>query len=176
MTQRLLITTIAAATLTLSSAWAQPGQGPGMEGKHPTKMQKKHAKKGKRGMRSVFLIPYGLPHYSKILMKMWDDPKLALTPEQKSKLEPIRNRTIGQIREIAPQVKKLTKEIVKGIKSGASAESLSGEVDTLASLKAKATKAHLQCVQETRAILTPQQLQYIHEHLKQMRKKHKKRS
>ncbi len=172
MTRKTLITTLAAATFTLSSAWAQPGQGPGMNGQKQMNMQKKQGKKGK----TVFLITRGLPHYSKILMMMWDDPKLALTPEQKSKLEPIRNRTMSQIQEIAPQVKKLTNEIVKGIKSGANAESLSSKVDTLASLKAKATKAHLQCVQETRTILSPQQLEYIHEHLKQTRKKHKKRS
>ena len=174
MTRKTLITTLAAATLTLSSAWAQPGQGPGMEGRHTMKMHKKHAKKGKRGMRSIFLIQHGLPHYSKILMKMWDDPKLALSSEQKSKLEAVRNRTMQQVKEIAPQVKKLTREIVKESRSGAKAESLSPKVDTLASLKAKATKAQLQCIEETRTILTPKQLEYVHEHLKQMRKKHRK--
>ncbi|WP_456457341.1 hypothetical protein [Nitratifractor sp.] len=174
MTRKTLIATAAAAALTLSSAWAQPGQGPGMNGQHPMKMQKKHAKKGKKSMRSIFLIQYGLPHYSKILMTMWDDPKLALTSEQKSKLEAVRNRTLQQVKEIAPQVKKLTREIVKGVKSGAKAESLSQKVDTLASLKAKATKIHLQCIEETRTILTPKQLEYVHEHLKQMRKKHRK--
>ncbi|WP_292656991.1 hypothetical protein [Nitratifractor sp.] len=176
MTRKILITTLSAATLISSSAWAQPGQGPGMESRHPMKMHKKHTQKGKRGMRSIFLIQHGLPHYSKILMKMWDDPKLALSSEQKSKLEAVRNRTIQQVKEIAPQVKKLTLEIVKESRSGVKAESLSSKVDTLASLKAKATKVQLQCIEGTRSILTSKQLEYVHEHLKQLRKKHRKHS
>jgi len=168
MNRKTVIATVAAAALTITGAWAQPGQGQGMHGSRQMKMHKK----GKKG-KTVFLIPYGLPHYSKILMKMWDDPKLALTSEQKSKLEQIRNRTMSRIREIAPQVKKLTHEIVKEGRAGASAESLGGKVDTLASLKAKATKAQLQCIQETRAILIPEQLKYIQEKMRQKRKHRK---
>jgi len=179
MIQRTAIATLAAATLALSAAWAQPGQGPGMHGPQHMEMQKKHGQQNKKNkkkktMRSVFLIRHGLPHYSMILMKMWDDPKLALTAEQKGKLEAIRNRTVSQVKEIAPQVKKLTREIVKGIHSGAKAESLYGKVDTLASLKAKATKVQLQCIEETKAVLTPEQLRYIKETMKQKRRKHKK--
>ncbi len=178
MIPRTAVATLAAATFALSAAWAQPGHGPGMHGPQHTEMQKKHEKmhkKGRKGMRSVFLIRHGLPHYSQILMKMWNDPKLALKPDQKSKLEAIRNRTIGQIQTIAPQVKQLTREIVKATHSGAKAESLYGKVDTLASLKAKATKVQLKCIEETKAVLTPEQLKYIHHHLKKKHRKHKKR-
>jgi len=170
MNRKTMIATFAAMSLALSGAWAQPGQGQGMNCSKQMKMQKNKGKKGKM----VFLVSHGLPHYSKILMMMWDDPKLGLTPEQKSKLEPIRNRTMSEIKKIAPQVKSLTREIVKGIRSGATAESLSAKVDTLASLKAKATKVHLQCIQDSRAILTPDQLKYIQETMKSKRMKYKK--
>ncbi|WP_201353717.1 Spy/CpxP family protein refolding chaperone [Hydrogenimonas urashimensis] len=160
---------IAAASIALTAAQAQP-ENPQMQGqKH---MQ---GKKKMRGMHSVFLIQRGLPHYSMILMKMWDNPKLALTPEQKTKLEAIRTHTMTQIKEIAPQVKQLRKKIVQESKSGAKPETLAANVDKLASLKAKATKVQLQCIYDTRQVLTAEQLEFIHKHLKHKMKKHKQK-
>ena len=169
---RKLLAIAAAAAITMSAAQAQPGN-PQMQGqKHQKQMQKK---KKMRGMKSVFLIQRGLPHFSMILMKMWDNPDLALTPEQKTKLEAIRNKTISQIKEIAPQVKELRKKIVQVSKSGAKPETLSADVDRLANLKAKATKIQLQCIYETKQVLTPEQLAFIKQHVKHKMKQHKQK-
>ena len=170
MFKRLLIV-VTAATMALTAAQAQPGN-PQMQGqKHQKQM---HGKK-KKGMRSVFLIQRGLPHYSMILMKMWDNPKLALTPEQKTKLEAIRNNTMKQVKEIAPQIKQLRKTIVQASRTGAKPETLSADVDKLASLKAKATKVQLQCIYETRQVLTPEQITFIEKQMKQKRQKHQRK-
>jgi Spy/CpxP family protein refolding chaperone len=170
-----------AASLALTVSYAQPGMQSGMHGMHGAQqMQQKQMRgkkrtKGNKGMRSVFLIQHGLPHYAMILTKLWDDPKLALTPEQKTKLEAIRTRTVGAVKELAPQVKQLRKKIVQGARSGAKPETLAADVDRLASLKAKGTKIQLACLYETRQILTPEQLKYVDDYLKNMRKQHKKR-
>jgi Spy/CpxP family protein refolding chaperone len=162
-----LLVVVTAASIALTAAQAQPGN-PQMQGqKHQKQM---HGKKKPKGMRAVFLIQRGLPHYSMILMKMWDNPKLALTPEQKTKLEAIRGNTMKQVKEIAPQVKALRKKIVQASKSGAKPETLSADVDKLASLKAEATKVQLQCIYETRQVLTPEQIAFIEKHIKQKRK------
>jgi len=159
---------IAAASMALSALHAQPADSP-MHGQiHQKKM---HGKKKARGMRSVFLIQRGLPHYSMILMKMWDDPKLALTEDQKKKLETIRNETMQRIMQIAPQVKSLRKKIVKAAKQGAKPETLYADVDRLAALKAKATKVQLECMDKTRELLSPEQLTYIDRSMKHKRKK-----
>ncbi|WP_457593506.1 Spy/CpxP family protein refolding chaperone [Hydrogenimonas sp.] len=116
-----------------------------------------------KGAKSVspFLITSGLPHYTMILKKRWDDPKLALTPEQKSKLIQIRKATIGSVMSLKPKIIKLRKKIVKAAMSGAAPESLSADVQELARLKAEATRTHLKCIYDTRQVLTPRQLAYL---------------
>ncbi|WP_456451186.1 hypothetical protein [Hydrogenimonas sp.] len=177
--KRTLTLLTAAAAFAVTAAFAQPGMQNGMHGMHDAQpMQRKHMKQkkgNKKGMKSVFLIQRGLPHYTMILMKLWDDPKLALTPEQKTRLEAVRNRTIAAVQELAPQVKKLRKKIVHAARKGARPETLAADVDRLAVLKAKATKTQLACMYDTRQVLSPEQLRYIEHFLKQKRQKHKKK-
>jgi len=119
---------------------------------------------------SPFLIAKGLPHYTMILKKRWDDPKLALTPKQKSKLLEVRKATMEAIMALKPKIAKLRKKIAKAAMSGATPESLTADVEKLAKLKADATRTHLRCIYDTRQILTPSQLEYINS---TMRRKHK---
>jgi len=112
----------------------------------------------------------GLPHYTMILKKRWDDPKLALTPKQKSKLLEVRKATMEAIMALKPKIAKLRKKIAKAAMSGATPESLTADVEKLAKLKADATRTHLRCIYDTRQILTPSQLEYINS---TMRRKHK---
>ncbi|WP_456389240.1 Spy/CpxP family protein refolding chaperone [Hydrogenimonas sp.] len=163
MLKRVLIAAIVAA-MALSTAQAQP------ENAHMHGQKKMHIKK-QRGMKQVFLIQRGLPHYSMILMKMWDDPKLALTPAQKAKLKEIRKNTMKEIRDIAPEVRQLRKKIITASKNGSSPQTLFADVDKLASLKARATKVHLKCIYETLEVLTPKQIAYIKNTMKHRRKK-----
>lgn len=164
MTKKIL-SLLAASAIAVTTLQAQPGQ---MMKPQQAQMQKK---KRAKGMKSVFLIQRGLPHYSMLVKKMWNDETLALTPEQKGKLEAIRNETMRQIREIAPEVTLLRKKIVRGTKNGLRAETLYADVDRLATLKAKATKIQLDCIEKTRTVLTPAQIAYIDSRMKQRRKK-----
>ncbi len=122
------------------------------------------SKSSAKGMKnsSPFLITSSLPHYTMILKKRWDDPKLALTPKQKEELLKIRKATLGSVIPLKKEVIKLQREIVKAAMKGAKPEELSGKVDKLAELKAKATKIHLKCIYDTRSTLTPTQLKYLH--------------
>ncbi|WP_456380733.1 hypothetical protein, partial [Hydrogenimonas sp.] len=63
------------------------------------------------------------------------------------------------------------KKIVRGTKNGLGAETLYADVDRLATLKAKATKIQLDCIEKTRTVLTPAQIAYIDSRMKQHRKK-----
>ena len=121
---------------------------------------KHHHHKGAKKV-SPFLITKGLPHYTMIIKKRWDDPKLALTAEQKAELLKVRKATMGSILSLKPKIAELRKKIVKGAMSGATPESLSADVEKLAKLKAEATRTHLKCIYDTRRILTPSQLEYI---------------
>jgi hypothetical protein len=62
---------------------------------------------------------------------------------------------------IKPEVISLRKEIVNGSISGKSATDLKGQVDKLAALEAEATMTHLKCIEETKAILSKDQLLYL---------------
>ncbi len=169
--KKTLLTSITALAMIMISAQAEaPKCGQGKCGAGMAK-QAKHSKKKmhRKGMHSPFLIKHGLPHYTKILMKNWDDPRLGLTEEQKNKLLQVRKETIGTIKKLKPQIKALTQEIVKAAKEGTKASELQDKVNKLASLEAEATMTHLKCIEETKAILKPEQLNYL-----QMKKREKK--
>ncbi len=128
-----------------------------------------HQYKGAKKV-SPFLITKGLPHYTMIIKKRWDDPKLALTQKQKAELLKIRKATLGSVLSLKPKIAELRKKIVKAAMSGATPESLSADVEKLAKLKAEATRTHLKCIYDTRRILTPSQLEYIDSTIRQKRK------
>jgi len=169
MIKKLALTSLTALSLLLVTAQAE-----GMKcaaGKCGAGMMQK-AKMGKKmhkhRMNSPFLIKHGLPHFTKMLMKNWDDPKLALTAEQKDKLLVIRKETMGGVMKLKPEVMALRKEIIQASKDGTKAAELKAKVEKLASLEAEATMVQLNCIDNSKAILTKAQYDY----LMQMRKAH----
>lgn len=108
-----------------------------------------------------FLIHGQLPHLTSVIMQLWDDEDLALTPEQKTKLKEIRLKTIGGLATLKGEVFPLEAEIVKASKNGASPASLEEDVEKLALLRAEATMIHLKCIYDTRNVLSKKQLQLI---------------
>ena len=174
--KKIVLTSIAALSLMMVSAQAEGmkcaagkcGAGMSKPMKQGGQMQK--AKKmHKMRMNSPFLIKHGLPHYTKMLMKSWDDPKLNLSETQKAELLEVRKATMSSVMKLKPEVMKLRKEIVQAAKSGAKAADLKAKVEKLASLEAEATMTHLKCIEDTKAVLSPEQIQY----LKQKRKAHR---
>jgi len=127
----------------------------------------KQAKQGnmmhKKKKNSPFLIKHGLPHMTKMIMKSWDDPKLALTEEQKTKLLVVRKETMSGVMRLKPEVMALQKEIVQASKAGTKAAELKAKVEKLASLETEATMVHLTCLDDSKAILSAEQYAYLME-------------
>lgn len=106
---------------------------------------------------SPFLIKRGLPHMTKLVKKNWDNPKIALTNTQKEKLLEVRQSVTKLVKRIEPEVIALQKEIIRASHSGTSSQALKEKVEKLASLETEATLGHLECIEQTKAILTPEQ-------------------
>ena len=171
MIRKIALTSVAALALITLTAQAESEPVKIKQGG----MQNKMMKKKRMMMQSPFLIKHGLPHYTKMLMKSWDDPKLALTAEQKEKLMVVRKETMGSVMKLKPEVMKLRKEIVMAAKSGTKAADLKEKVEKLASLEAEATMTHLKCIEQTESILKPEQLAYLKQkaQMNRMQKKQK---
>jgi cytochrome c len=136
----------------------------GMQGK--AQKRGMNQQKGKKGMKnkkasSPFLITKALPHLSKLLKIKWDDKTLALTKEQKVKLLEVRKNTMSALQSIKPQTTKLQNRIISMTKNGADRQEIFKLIDKLSQLKAKATKIHVDCLINTKTILTPSQLFYL---------------
>ncbi len=140
---------------------------------HATPQNPHHKKMKPKKLKKIFLIQKGLPHYSKIIKKHWNDPRLNLTQNQKKELLALRQETMGKLKPLYPKIKKLQKKIIKLGRKGASLEETTKLTDELARLKAEATKIHLTCIAKTRKILTPKQWQTLQS--KNKKKKHKKK-
>ena len=108
-----------------------------------------------------FLIHGQLPHLTKNIMVLWDDEDLALSPEQKTKLKLIRQRTIGGLATIKGEVFPLEEEIVSASNNGANPDSLEDSLEKLAELRAEGTMLHLRCLYDTRKTLTQKQLEIV---------------
>ena len=123
-------------------------------------MQQK-MKKQKMKMNSPFLIKHGLPHLTKMIMPYMNDPAFNLTSEQKFQLAKVRKTTMNAIMEAKPKVMALRKEIVRSSQAGVSADKLKDKVAELGLLEAAATMAHLKCIEDTKAILTKDQIYFL---------------
>jgi len=108
-----------------------------------------------------FLIHGKLPHLTGTIMQLWDDEDLALTPEQKTKLKQIRLKTVNGLATLKGEVFPLENEIVNASINGTNPEDLEEDVEKLAELRAEATIIHLNCIYDTKNILTKKQLQLI---------------
>ncbi len=169
----IIISSIAALSLLMVSAQADGGMKCSA-GKCGSAMTKTVKKKGhKKHKSSPFLIKYGLPHLTKLVKKSWDDPQLALTKEQKSKLLEVRKKTMGGVKSVKPEITKLKREIIEASRAGSSAATLKAKVEKLASLEAEATMVQLDCIASTKAILSKGQYDYLIAKQKAHHDKHK---
>ena len=130
------------------------------QGTHGNKMMM-HKRMSKKKMNSPFLIKHGLPHLSKMIMPYMNDPIFNLSADQKEQLTKVKVNTMGVIMETKQKVMALRKEIVNASTSGTKAADLKDKVAKLALLQATATMAHLKCIEETKAILTKDQLLFL---------------
>ncbi len=116
---------------------------------------------GKQKNSPPFLITGKMPHLTKLLKQQWDNPKLHLSDEQKSKLLIVRKETIGGVQKLAQETAPLEKQVAEGIFSGKTPDELQSVVQEIATLKAKATMIHLRCIYKTSNVLDQQQLEFL---------------
>lgn len=114
-----------------------------------------------RPQSSPFLISSGLPHMTKMIKINWDNPDLALNLEQKKKLLVVRKTTLTGVKSLKPQIMQLEKQIKKMTMSGQSVTQINSRVDALALLKAKISKVHINCIHESKNILTQKQVKFL---------------
>jgi len=144
MKQNTLLKLLLGATLIATTATTTLSAAP---------MQQKQSK--------PFLIQGKLPHLTMMVKKMWDDKDLALTPKQKTALLKIRKATLGAVIPLKKKVNALETKIVNAAKSGANPADLKKDVFELAKLRAEATMVHLQCIYDTKKVLTKDQLDIL---------------
>jgi Spy/CpxP family protein refolding chaperone len=108
-----------------------------------------------------FLIQGKLPHLTKMVKMMWDDKDLALTQQQKAKLLVVRKETVYGIQTLKKQIMVLENKIVRASNQGIKPAKIQAKVEKLASLRAQATMLHLNCLYNTKKILTQEQLDII---------------
>ncbi len=111
---------------------------------------------------SPFLITTrGMPHLTKMVKQNWNNREFNLTQEQKEKLLVVRKSTMSAVMELKPQVLKLEKKIKKATMKGETPQNIYPMVEKLSKLKADATKVHIDCIYNTKNILTDAQLKFL---------------
>jgi cytochrome c len=120
-------------------------------------------KQKKRKKFKPFLITSGIPHLTAVININWDDEELNLTDKQKEKLLKIRKKTLMALKDLKLEIKELEDFIIKSIQDDESKKELFSMVEELGDLKVKATKIHIECVQDTKNTLTKDQVKFVME-------------
>lgn len=113
------------------------------------------------GPGAPFLIMGKMPHYTGIIKANWENDKLNLTQEQKTKLLKVRKDTLNVVFSVKKKLAPLEKEVANKIISGSTPKELSAIVNKIAEYKVQATTAHLKCIYDTQKTLTKEQLDLL---------------
>lgn len=168
------ITLVSVATMALLFIPAQADNVKCQAGKHSGMMDKFQGSKPspkkmeRRGHGTILLLR--LPSPMRMLMKIENDPKLALTAEQKTKLKAQRKDMMPKMMKLKKEIRALSKEIRQACKKSETVAQQKSRVEKLAKLKTEITLAKLTCIQGVKAILTKKQKAYMKKKLKGMRK------
>ncbi len=117
--------------------------------------------KKKKNISPFLITGKEMPHLTKILKMNWENKELNLSEKQKKKLLVIRKVTMDGVMELKPQISKLETKIKMLITEGTNPQKLYPMVQKLSKLKAEATKIHINCIFNTKNILTIQQLKIL---------------
>ena len=126
-------------------------------------MKKGKGKQCPQMMRRGSPLLVKLPSPMRMLMRLENDPKMALTAEQKTKLEAQRNEMMPKMIKLKEEIRTLSKEIRQACKNNVSAADQKASVEKLAVLKAQATMLKLTCIDGVKKILNKKQKVYIQE-------------
>ena len=95
-----------------------------------------HSGKDVKKKNTPFLITGKIPHLTKILIKQWDNPELALSSDQKAKLLVVRKETISRVQSLAQKISPLEMQVAEEIFEQKTPAELNSLVETIAGLKA----------------------------------------
>jgi len=119
------------------------------------------AEKGKQKKGSPFLITGKLPHMTKQVMQVWDNPEFDLSEEQKEKLLLVRKETMSGAQKLGKVIGPLEQQVVDGILGDKTDKELAPIVQKIAEMKVDATMIHLRCIANTRKILNDRQEEFL---------------
>ena len=111
--------------------------------------------------RAPFLIMGMIPHMTMQVKQNWNNEELSLDENQKTQLLKIRKETMSAVISVKKQIAPLEKEVASKILSGSHPTKLDSLVNKIAALKIKATQAHLNCVYNTKKVLTKKQVEIL---------------
>jgi Spy/CpxP family protein refolding chaperone len=112
--------------------------------------------------KDYFLVSQNLPFLVGTALFHPNSDKLNLTKEQLQKLAEMKKTIVPQSAKMAKKVKEMELELAKNIVEGnATPESQYKLVDEIAKAKADMTKAHLQCIDTVKHLLTPEQFKTL---------------
>jgi len=112
--------------------------------------------------KDYFLVGQNLPFLVGTALFHPNSDKLNLTKEQLDKLIKMKDTIVPASAKMAKKVKGMELELAKNIvENNATPESQYKLVDEIAKAKADMTKAHLQCINDVKHILTPEQFKTL---------------
>jgi hypothetical protein len=112
--------------------------------------------------KDYFLVPRNLPFLAGLSLHHPKSSSLNLSKEQIQKILEIKKRTVPVVLKQAKKIKELELELAKKIAIETNeAKSLYPIVDEISKLRTDLTKAHLQCINDVRAVLTKEQYQKL---------------
>ena len=115
----------------------------------------KSCKKGMKGMGSPLLLP--LPSAMRWIEEFKDNATLALSAEQKTKLEAQRNEMMPKMMELKSHIARLSKEIKVQCRKGVTLDQIENDVKKLATLKTETTMLKMKCLRGIKSILSKAQ-------------------
>ena len=130
--------------------------------KGPSCNKNKSCKKSKMKKHASPLLMQ-LPSPMRMLVKIQNDPKLALTAEQKTKLEAQRNVMMPKMMKLKNEIIEASKAIKEACKKNTPAQAQQANIEKLAILKAEATMTKLICIEGVKSILSKEQQAYMKE-------------
>lgn len=108
--------------------------------------------------KDYFLVHQNLPYLVAVSLHHPKSSTLNLTKEQIDAIGKIKKRTVPEVVKVALKIKKLELELANNIAiESNSAKSQYSLVDEIGKLRISLTKAHLDCINEVRTVLTKEQ-------------------
>jgi len=115
----------------------------------------KSCKKGKKSMGSPLLLP--LPSAMRWIEKHKENTTLALTAEQKTKLEAQRDKMMPEMMKLKKEIATLAKKIKVKCRKNVELNEIQKDVEKLAQLKIETTMMKMTCLRGVKSTLSKEQ-------------------